>query len=53
MMKNLTYNLNQKFFSVLEQEIKLTEQKFKQNKLNTIEQILSNQTEEEEKKWNT
>ena len=39
----------QSFLSVLEQEIKLSEQKFKQNRLNTLEQILSNQKEEEEK----
>ena len=52
MMKNLTCNEMknfQSFLSVLEQEIKLSEQKFKQNRLNTLEQILSNQKEEEEK----
>lgn len=45
MMKNLTY----KNESVLEKEIKLIEQKFKQYKTKTLEQKLSNQTEEEEK----
>lgn len=44
MMKNLTYK------SVLEKEIKLIEQKFKQYKTKTLEQKLSNQTNKEEKK---
>ena len=43
MMKNLTYK------SVLEKEIKLIEQKFKQYKTKTLEQKLSNQTNKEEK----
>lgn len=45
MMKNLTY----KNESVLEKEIKLIEQKFKQYKTKTLEQKLSNQTTKEEK----